>query len=440
MRDLFYELVDRAERLLEGDEVLLANFAAETSDFVRFNRARVRQAGSVRQAELELALVDRGRRAETTIALGGTLDIDFERIAASMRAMRDDFANLPADPYLLYSEAAVRAESVRRGRLPAAAEALEAILDAAGGSDFVGIFASGPIQRGFASSRGARLWHEVEAFQLDWSVYHAGDKAVKRSFAAADWDAAEIAARIEASRAELAHLEHRERVVPPGEYRAYLAPAAVDELIGMLNWDGVSARAQRTHESSLQHLVAGTASFAPSVSLTESLEEGLAPAFDHAGFMRPSSIALIRGGRHAGALVCARSEKEFGIPANGADGGESMQAAALAPGALAQADALAALDTGLYISNLWYLNFSDRPACRLTGMTRFASFWVENGRIVAPLAVARFDDSLYRLFGERLEALTREREWMLDTNTYGGRSVRTSRMPGALVAAMRFTL
>ena len=43
---------------------------------------------------------------------------------------------------------------------------------------------------------------------------------------------------------------------------------------------------------------------------------------------------------------------------------------------------LSALDTGVYISNLWYLNYSDRLACRITGMTRFASFWIENGEVV----------------------------------------------------------
>lgn len=42
-------------------------------------------------------------------------------------------------------------------------------------------------------------------------------------------------------------------------------------------------------------------------------------------------------------------------------------------------------------TQLWYLNFSDRPGGRITGMTRFASFWVEDGRIVAPLNVMRFD-------------------------------------------------
>ena len=67
----------------------------------------------------------------------------------------------------------------------------------------------------------------------------------------------------------------------------------------------------------------------------------------------------------------------------------------MAPGSSPRDDTLAALDTGVYVGNLWYLNFSDRPACRVTGMTRFASFWVESGRIVAPVNVMRFDDSVY---------------------------------------------
>jgi len=46
---------------------------------------------------------------------------------------------------------------------------------------------------------------------------------------------------------------------------------------------------------------------------------------------------------------------------------------------------IAELGTGIYVSNLHYLNYSDRQACRMTGMTRFACFWVENGELVAPI-------------------------------------------------------
>ena len=104
------------------------------------------------------------------------------------------------------------------------------------------------------------------------------------------------------------------------------------------------------------------------------------------------------------------------------------------------ADAPQQLGTGIYISNLWYLNFSDRASCRITGMTRFASFWVENGQIKAPLNVMRFDESLFRILGEHLVALTQETETIMDDRSYGERHTGGAILPGALLKSMRFVL
>ncbi len=112
----------------------------------------------------------------------------------------------------------------------------------------------------------------------------------------------------------------------------------------------------------------------------------------------------------------------------------------MAAGDLEPSETLAALDTGLRVGNLWYLNFSDRPAGRITGMTRFATFWVEGGRIVAPVVPMRFDDTLYRMLGDNLVDLTRSRELLLDPSTYGERSTASARLPGALLRALKFTL
>ena len=112
----------------------------------------------------------------------------------------------------------------------------------------------------------------------------------------------------------------------------------------------------------------------------------------------------------------------------------------IAPGTVATSTVSEALDTGLFVGNLWYTNFSDRMACRTTGMTRFATFWVEDGEIVAPVSVLRFDDTAYNLLGDQLEGLTDETEVLLDTSTYIERSTMSSQLPGALVGAMRFVL
>ena len=124
----------------------------------------------------------------------------------------------------------------------------------------------------------------------------------------------------------------------------------------------------------------------------------------------------------------------------GANESETTQSLELLPGMLDSANLLEQLDEGIYVSNLHYLNFSDRTACRMTGLTRFATFWVEQGEIVAPLNVMRFDDSLYRMLSSHLMGLTRETEWLLSSDTYGQRSVRSSRVPGALLSKLRLTL
>jgi predicted Zn-dependent protease len=139
-------------------------------------------------------------------------------------------------------------------------------------------------------------------------------------------------------------------------------------------------------------------------------------------------------------MVSPRTASEFGIAANGADEDESLQSADVAGGNLALESALKELGTGVYVGNFWYLNFSDRVHGRVTGMTRFASFWVEDGAIAAPLNVMRFDDTLYRMLGTNLVDFTREREWILNASSYGQRSVETSRMPGALLSELCFTL
>ncbi len=112
----------------------------------------------------------------------------------------------------------------------------------------------------------------------------------------------------------------------------------------------------------------------------------------------------------------------------------------MAPGNLPQDRVLAELGEGLLINNVHYLNYSDRPACRMTGMTRFATFWVENGKITAPVNVMRFDETIYRIFGDHLADLTAEREFIIDSQTYGGRSMESGRVPGALVDEFTFTL
>jgi predicted Zn-dependent protease len=438
MKAEFFELADALSRSLRKDETLLLTLSAEKSDFVRFNHARVRQAGTVEQRYLSIRLLHAQRQASATIALSGAADGE-DRARAALSQLREMLPQLPPDPWLLVAEEVHSTTTERRGLLPHAEDVVRAATRVASGLELVGFYAAGTIYRGFANSLGQRNWHEVDTFNFDWSLHLRADKAVKDGYAGFDWDESVLEGKVREDAARLELLGKPAVTLPPGEYRAYLSPQALDEVTGLLAWSAFSARAVETRQSALLKMAHGER-LSPKLTLRENTAEGIAPRFQQDGFVKPDAVTLIDRGALGASLVSPRSAKEYGLVANGANGSESPASLDLAPGDLPTTDVLKALDDGLYVGNLWYLNFSDRPAGRMTGMTRFATFHVRGGRIAAPVNPLRFDDTIYRMLGEKLVDLTRERELLPSTSTYDERSTASSRLPGALLESLRFTL
>jgi predicted Zn-dependent protease len=184
----------------------------------------------------------------------------------------------------------------------------------------------------------------------------------------------------------------------------------------------------------------GEATFSPLVNAEGAGQQGR--------YRRRSPVRVIRArfvtdgrGQAGGSLVDSRSAAEYGLTANGAGWGESPSALAMNGGSLALDEMLKQLGTGLYISNLWYLNFSDQPAARMTGMTRFATFWVEDGKIKALVSTMRFDDSVFSLLGGALEALTTESELHpVGEHLQSASDTSSALLPGALLNRLTLTL
>lgn len=439
MKHLFQTLVAAVQDALQPGEQFTLGFSAEQSQFVRFNHAKVRQAGEVSQASAQLRLIRDGRQAEQQVTLSGDAQLDLQRLSAALEQLRQTLPLLAVDPYLRLDDNAWHNLSQQDQPLPELDQVLALLDREAGDLDLVGIYAAGPICRGFASSFGAFGWHQANSFNFDWSLFHSNGQAVKANYAGQQWSADDFTARLRQAREQLGFLGRPAVTLKPGSYRAYLAPAAMDEIAGMLCWGGFSAQALATGNSALQRLYNGDAQLHPLVSFSEQVSGSLSPAFSDEGSPR-LDVPLIQQGKALQRLVSARSAVEFELLANGADSYESPCALSLAPGSLPSEQVLERLGTGLYISNLWYLNYSDLPAARMTGLTRFATFWVENGEIQGPVSTMRFDDSLYSLLGSQLEDLTQEREMILSTSTYGQRSTGSSHLPGALVKGLTLTL
>jgi predicted Zn-dependent protease len=440
MQGYIDSLIAGAGSKLGSSETLLAYFQGEESDFVRFNGGAVRQAGSVKQLSVEIDLVAGKQHTTGSAQLSGVPEDDRHRMADLVSSLRQQREAVPEDPYLQFNTAVESTNHTNVASLPEAADAIDEVREATAGRDMVGIYAGGRQFSGFANSLGQRNWYDSQSFNMDWSLYLDADKATKEMYAGFNWDHGAFERKVAHQVAQLDVLGRSPVTLPPGQYRAYLTPAALHEIAGMLSWGGFSLKSHKTTDSPLLRMVSDGVTLDPSVHIAEDTANGVSPNFQNQGFIRPDTVTLIDAGQFSHHLVSPRSSAEYGVPNNGADTWESPRSLAMKPGDVPTAKVLDHLDTGIYVANLWYLNFSDRPACRTTGMTRFATFWVENGEIVAPVSVLRFDETVFRMLGSQLDGLTSEAEVLLDPLSYGARSTESATLPGAFVNDMTFTL
>lgn len=439
VREEFDALCEALFSALEVGEDLTLNLAAEDTLFIRFNGNRVRQNTDVTQRVLSLIFHVHGRTVEQSLTLSGRQEADRHAASAALSRCREEAACLPLDPHQVEFQNNGSSEEEFRGSLLPPAELIRMILDPAAGSDMVGLYAGGAIVRANCNSKGQRHWFATENFFFDYSLYN-GPKAVKGVYSAPIWNSEDWAANLQRSRELLALLSRPMQEVKPGAYRSFFAPPAFADLVGMLGWDALSAAAWKQGRSPFKKLVDKEVRLSPLFTLEENFNLGLSPRFNAQGEVAAARMPLIQAGEISQLLVSSRSAKEFGLQANGAADGEFPRAPDVSTGSLAQSDILESLGTGLYLSNLHYLNWSDPMSARVTGMTRYACFWVEGGEIVGPIQNLRWDESLFSALGSKLMALTREADIAPAVGTYFERSLGGSRTPGALIDAFNFTL
>jgi predicted Zn-dependent protease len=307
MQEYFATLANAITTLLKGDEVYTCTFRGEDSDFVRFNQSALRQAGTVTQRFLNLDLIRAQRHAAADVALSGDLREDRARLAQVVAALREQLPYLPEDPYLLYATEVQCSVHEGQNTLPDSTAAVQAVLAAGRGRDLVGFYAAGCIYAGFANAFGQRNWFASSSFNCDWSFYYQADKAVKTAYAGFVWEPEEFARKVDTAAAQLEQLRQAPRTISPGQYRVYLAPAALDDILHTLAWGGFGLKDHRTKQTTLLKMVEEGARLHPAVTLRENTRDGVAPNFQGVGFIKPDQVTLIEAGAFRNCLVSPRS-------------------------------------------------------------------------------------------------------------------------------------
>ncbi len=435
----FDALCDRLLGAVQGQEHLSIQLSGEQSQFIRLNNAKVRQSGLVTDGRIQLKLINGSKIAAASFPFTGSVDHDREIGLQQLAILREELPQLPDDPFIIVPQNLGSSHDAYHGQLLSPESVVDAILPTVQGLDFTGIYAAGPMVRANRNSAGQRHWFSTETFFLDYSMIAPCEKAVKATLAGVEWEADSFAKQIDQAKQQLDVLERPVKSIQPGQYRTYLGPDAVAEILSMFSWGAIGEASMRQGGSALMKMREGQ-TLSPLFSLREDFSRGTVPRFNSFGEVSAETLPLITEGQLVSTLINSRTAKEYGIDGNRANRSESLRAPDVATGTLDPAEAVKALDEGLYLSNLHYLNWSDRPGGRITGMTRFACFWVEGGEIVSPIQDLRFDDSLYAFLGDNLEAVTTQQSFVPNVDTYESRGLGGAFVPGMLTNNFTFTL
>lgn len=432
-REWFTDLKTAVFAKARRNEVMVCGIDADFCEFARVSHSALVQASRVEHVSFHLSTGYGTRRIGASLTLPTEIREAKLLVFHELDRLRAWLDSIPEDPFFVeWSDVSESAESSMVLATPVESF-YEDFRKISSDLDVVGLYASGPMMSGWATSIGHFHWTATHRYFFDFSVYAVGDKAAKDFVSGPSWDKDSYAGKIARARTTVDVLARPPIAVPTGKLRAIFSAEAVSDLLSLSCWGGYSARAHLTGDSPFERLKKDQKRLSDRVTLYDDLARFGLPRVQDQGYLRSDRFDLVKDGRMVNWYCSPRTAKEFGIHHNSAASGESPGGFVLDCGEMQECDTLERLDTGLYVSNLWYLNFSDRYQAGVTGMTRFASMWVENGRMVGPIEPLRFNDSLFDLLGDKLLALGDTQEVFEHTSTYGHRARGGVACPKALV-------
>ena len=440
MEHLFNQFCDYIIGQLNNSEHLIISFGGEASQFIRLNDAKVRQTGIINDASLSLNLIHNNRSCRGSFTFQKSFSENCIVGKEELSRLREEISQLPEDPFIVLPENKGSSREINESNPLPFEEAVDALIPPIQDVDLVGIWATGKIYRGNANSVGQKHWFETETYSLDYSLVTPDHKMVKGNFAGTDWDQNAYEKNILDSIHKLEIMNRPSVKIKRGDYRTWFTPAAVSEFTGMFSWNGISESCIHQGSSSLCKMRNDELKLSPLFNLSEDFRSGIVPKFNEKGEISSDFLPLIEKGELKNTLVNSRSAKEYNKESNFANDEEYLRSPVVREGDLDESSVLKQLDKGLYLSNLHYLNWSDNIGGRVTGLTRYACFWVENGEIQAPIETMRFDDTIYRFFGSELEAVGKNKDYLPNILTYEGRELGGFNCPGMLVKSFSLTL
>lgn len=396
------EVAQRAVRVTSADAAE-AVVTSTDSALTRFAGNRIHQNVAENDTQLSIRAV-----LGTKTGVASTNRLDDAGIAACAAAAVDAARHAPEDPGFPGLPGDASYESVPRYSAEAAAFEAERRADAAQAiiaeSRSRGLTAAGTVSRSVfslavANSLGViRTAESADVRATVLSMRDAGGSGW------ASWLGRDVSRFDPASigqRAALTAERSADAVsLDPGTYTVVLAPEAVSDLLDFMGYLGFGAKAFAEGGSFLvDRIGAKIADERITVTDDAHLPETIGIPFDFEGVPR-QRVPLIEAGVAREPVTDSYYATKLGLPNTGhalpapnAYGPLPLNLS-LSAGDMTEADMIASVDRGVYVTRFHYVNVEDPMKLVLTGMTRDGTFLIENGALSRPVKNLRFTQNL----------------------------------------------
>ena len=409
------------------------SYDGENSKFYRINNSCLRQVTFVDQHYLEIKRIVDDIEDKVSLQLTGDLKMDQENINNYLINVFDDKNKLSVSDFdqSIFDHSNPHEEMDFSQNLFKEIKKFEGV---------VGILTCGIINSGFIKGGSEEfLWFSSSRADIDYSIFQ-DNYSVTEFFSLFKLEEDKIIDSLRTNIQKIEILKKEKIELKPGKYPVYLSPTAMNDIWNMMNWHGIQGKAFGEKQSAFMDLYEKKKMLNPKISLKENFTLNMAPKFNDEGEISDGEISLIENGLLITPLTNQKSAKKFGMIPNKANSWETLRSGEISQGNTSEKKLISELKSGIYISNVHYLNWSNQKNAEITGMTRFGCYFVDDNQQISPIKDMRFNTSFYDLFGADLLDLSKEYSVFCESGTYGMRKINgVMKVPGALTK-MTFTL
>jgi predicted Zn-dependent protease len=390
----------------------------ERQDLLRFGASRVTYQHSEERLTLRTKLMRNGRAAFGTIG-----SLDRAAVAARREELEAVMAHLPPSvegdalpepttgPEAANTFFAATANATPEDRIAIFDHAVNSLPN---GATLGGSIAHGIVHHAVGNSAGL-FRQETRTRALLQLVGTLDGRSSYASQLSRDAQALDPAGAVDSVVSDLARLPIR--ALAQGTYRAVLEPSAVITLLATFGYIALNGRAYSSGESAVSEQMGKRIASALLNLVDDGCDDaGLPTSFDCEGASK-ERVPLIQNGDLAGVVHNSQSARIVGTRTTGHaaptgwrfGAGPSPSHLLLTPGDYSDEALIRECGNGLSIQRVDYVRVVHPKQTLVTGTTRDATFWIENGQVAACLPQFRFTLRLCDLLSS-IVALGKARE------------------------------